>query len=100
RTLFAAALAGGWQALHADAAAQPRGLTAGASLDLITLKSRHPALLERHDDEIVDSWIFAGGRELIDCVWRAGEKVVQDGRHRDRDALIARYGRALRELRA
>jgi formiminoglutamate deiminase len=100
RTLFAAALAGGWQALHTDAATQPRGLTPGASLDLITLNSRHPALLERHDDEILDSWIFAGGRELIDCVWRAGERLVQGGRHRDRDALIARYGRALRELRA
>jgi formiminoglutamate deiminase len=100
RTLFEAALAGGWQALHVDAAAQPRGLTAGASLDLVTLNSRHPALLERHDDEILDSWIFAGGRELIDCVWRAGERVVAGGRHRDRDKLIARYGRALRELRA
>ena len=100
RTLFEAALAGGWQALHADPAAQPRGLTAGASLDLVTLNSRHPALLERHDDEILDSWIFAGGRELIDCVWRAGERVVAGGRHRDRDELIARYGRALRELRA
>ena len=99
-TLFAAALAGGWQALHADVATQPRGLTAGASLDLITLNSEHPALLARHDDEILDSWIFAGGRELIDCVWRAGVRVVQGGRHRDREALIARYGRALRELRA
>jgi len=100
RTLFEAALAGGWQALHGDPATQPRGLTAGASLDLITLNSRHPALLERRDDEILDSWIFAGGRELIDCVWRAGERVVAGGRHRDRDKLIARYARALRELRA
>jgi formiminoglutamate deiminase len=100
RTLFDAALAGGWGALHSDAATRPHGLAAGASLDLITLRSRHPALLERRDDEILDSWIFAGGRELIDCVWRAGGKVVQDGRHRDRDALIARYGRALHELRA
>jgi formiminoglutamate deiminase len=100
RTLFESALAGGWQALHADAPAQPRGLTAGASLDLVTLNRHHPALLEREDDEILDSWIFAGGRELIDCVWRAGERVVQGGRHRDRDALIARYGRALHELRA
>jgi formiminoglutamate deiminase len=100
RTLFEAALAGGWQALHGDAATQRRGLTAGASLDLVTLNSRHPALLERHEDEILDSWIFAGGRELIDCVWRAGERVVAGGRHRDRDPLIARYGRALRALRA
>jgi cytosine/adenosine deaminase-related metal-dependent hydrolase len=67
---------------------------------VVTLAANHPALLERRDDELLDSWIFAGGRELIDCVWRAGERVVSGGRHRDRDALIARYGRALRALRA
>jgi formiminoglutamate deiminase len=100
RTLFEAALGGGWQALHAEAAASPRGLTAGASLDLVTLNATHPALLERRGDEILDSWIFAGGRELIDCVWRAGERVVSGGRHRDREALIARYARALHKLRA
>jgi formimidoylglutamate deiminase len=61
---------------------------------------KDPALLERRGDEILDSWIFAGGRELIDCVWRAGERVVSGGRHRDRDALIVRYARALRTLRA
>jgi formiminoglutamate deiminase len=100
RTLFEAALAGGAQALHGAAAAPPAGLAPGASLDLITLNAAHPALLERRGDELLDSWIFAGGRELIDCVWRAGERVVEGGRHRDRDALTARYGRALRALRA
>ena len=100
RTLFEDALAGGWRALHADAAASPRGLVHGASLDVVTLAGGHPALIERRDDELLDSWIFSGGRELIDCVWRAGERVVSGGRHRDRDALIARYARALRKLRA
>jgi formimidoylglutamate deiminase len=57
-------------------------------------------LLERHGDEILDSWIFAGGRALIDCVWRAGALLVQDGRHRARAALEARYAQALRVLRA
>ena len=61
---------------------------------------KDPGLIERRDDELLDSWIFSGGRELIDCVWRAGERVVSGGRHRDRDALIARYARALRKLRA
>jgi formiminoglutamate deiminase len=99
RTLFEAALAGGWQALHGDART-PQGLCVGASLDLVTLDRDHPLLLERSADEILDSWIFAGGAELIDCVWRAGERVVSGGRHRDRDALIARYSRALQRLRA
>jgi formimidoylglutamate deiminase len=100
RTLFDASLGGGRQALHSGMAAQPAGLAPGASLDLVTLDSNHPALLERRGDEILDSWIFAGGRELIDCVWRGGERVVSGGRHRDSEALSARYARALRTLRA
>jgi len=95
RCLFEAALAGGRQALQGA-----EGLVPGASLDLVTLKGRHPVLLERHGDEILDSWIFAGGRALIDCVWRAGALLVQDGRHRARVALEARYAQALRVLRA
>jgi formimidoylglutamate deiminase len=93
RTLFDAALAGGWQATVS-------GLTPGASLDLLTLRSTHPALLERRGDEILDSWIFAGGRELIDCVFRNGERLVSAGRHRDRDTLVAGYARALHKLRS
>jgi formimidoylglutamate deiminase len=101
RSLFERALAGGWQALHGAAAeAAPYGLTAGASLDVVSLKAQHPALIERHGDEILDSWIFAGGRGVIDCVWRAGVKVVSGGRHRERDAVLARYARTLRRLRS
>src|SRR3984885_15364857 len=98
RHLFEAALAGGRQALGGTPS-DPAGLTLGASLDLITLNQAHPALAERRGDEILDSWIFAGGRELIDCVWRAGVQVVRGGRHRDREALVARYAQALRRLR-
>jgi formimidoylglutamate deiminase len=99
RTLFEAALAGGRQALQGGAAAGPAGLAAGASLDLVTLRQDHPALLEHRADEILDGWIFAGGRELIDCVWRAGERLVSGGRHRDRAALLERYAQALHKLR-
>jgi cytosine/adenosine deaminase-related metal-dependent hydrolase len=99
RTLFDAALGGGSQVLQA-APGGPTGLAPGASLDLVTLRASHPALLERSGDEILDSWIFAGGRELIDCVFRAGERLVTGGRHRDREALVAGYARALHKLRA
>ena len=94
RCLFEAALAGGRQALATMAALAP-----GASLDLVTLNAAHPSLMERREDEVLDSWIFAGGRELIDCVWRAGSKVVSGGRHRARDAIVARYAQAMRKLR-
>jgi formimidoylglutamate deiminase len=100
RCLLEAALAGGRQAVQGATAAAATGLAPGASLDLITLAAGHPALLERQADEILDSWIFAAGRDAIDCVWRAGTKLVEGGRHRDRAAVAARYAAALRRLRA
>ena len=98
RSLFDGALAGGSQALQPAPGAV--GLAPGASLDLVTLAAGHPALLERQGDEILDSWMFASGREAVDCVWRAGERLVSGGRHRDRERLVARYAQALRRLRA
>ncbi len=99
RSLFDAALAGGTQAL-AVGAGKAVGLAAEAPFDLVSLDAAHPALIERREDEILDSWIFAGGREAVDCVWRAGEKVVSGGRHRQREAIVARYRRAMKALLA
>jgi formimidoylglutamate deiminase len=100
RTLFDAALAGGAQALLTGAAPQDAGLAVGGWLDLVTLRGDDPALVARREDEILDSWIFCGGRAAIDCVWRAGEKVVMDGRHRQREGIQARYARTMRRLLA
>ncbi|MGC1730657.1 MAG: hypothetical protein WA747_14925, partial [Steroidobacteraceae bacterium] len=83
-----------------QAQAAPVVLAAGAPLDVVSLNADHPVLAARHGNEILDSWIFAGGRELIDCVWRLGVKLVSGGRHRAREALVARYTRALRKLLA
>ncbi|HEX3844108.1 MAG TPA: formimidoylglutamate deiminase [Steroidobacteraceae bacterium] len=100
RSLFDAALAAGAQALCGAGARDRVGLAADGPLDLVSLDAAHPALIERHEDEILDSWIFAAGRDTIDCVWRAGEKVVSAGRHRDREAIVARYRRAMKTLLA
>jgi|SRR6185312_3028382 len=98
RSLFDAALAGGAQALGGTGTGGPVGLIADAPFDLVGLDAAHAALIERREDEILDSWIFAAGRDAIDCVWRAGEKVVSGGRHRQRDGIIARYRRAMKTL--
>jgi formimidoylglutamate deiminase len=95
RTLFDAALAGGAQVLQS-----PRGLLAGALLDVVSLNVEQPELVQRQEDSILDSWIFSGGRRLVDCVWRAGEKVVVNGRHLRRAAIEARYRLALQKLLA
>jgi hypothetical protein len=34
----------------------------------------------------------------VDCVWRAGRKVVSGGRHVEREAILAGYARALERL--
>jgi len=96
RSLFDAALSGGASALHST----PRtgALKPGAMADIVSLDASHPVLAERHADEILDSWIFAGGRAVVDCVWRAGVKVVINGRHYRREALLTRYRRTLQGL--
>jgi len=96
RSLFEAALAGGAQALR------PReegvGLCTGAALDLLSLQQEDPSLAGASGDALLDAWIFCAGRTAIDCVWRAGVKLVQNGRHRERAAIQARYARVLRHL--
>ena len=91
--LFRAALAGGAQALGAPAA-----LTPGSAADIVSLDASHPALVGRQDDALLDALVFAGGRSLIDGVWRQGRKRVSQGRHLERDAIVARYGRVLQDL--
>jgi cytosine/adenosine deaminase-related metal-dependent hydrolase len=70
----------------------------GEFLDVVSLDTGQPQLVQRREDDILDSWIFSGGRQLVDCVWRAGEKVVVNGRHRHRDGIVARYRGALKNL--
>jgi formiminoglutamate deiminase len=101
RSLFEAALDGGWQALQGAASgAVGPGVAVGASLDLVSLARGDAALLARREDELLDSWIFSGGRSSVDCVWRAGVKLVSDGRHRAREPLLTRYAAALQRLLA
>ncbi|HEY3637293.1 MAG TPA: formimidoylglutamate deiminase [Rhizomicrobium sp.] len=92
RALFDGALAGGAQALG-----QPNcALRLGGPADFFSLSAADPSLAGRKDDAILDSWIFAGA--AIDSVWRRGQQIVSGGRHRDRDAIAARYGQVLRNL--
>jgi formiminoglutamate deiminase len=94
RALFGAALAGGTQAL-----AQPSaGLTQGARADIVTLDTAHPSLAGRARDAVLDGIIFAAGSPAIDCVWAGGDKVVEGGRHRLRDAARARFNATIRRL--
>jgi formimidoylglutamate deiminase len=95
RALFGACLAGGAQALGVRA-----GLAVGCPADLVSLDAAHPALCERAGEALLDAWIFAARSSPVDCVWRGGVKVVADGRHLRRDAILARFRAAMQRLLA
>jgi formiminoglutamate deiminase len=94
RSLYAAALAGGSHALGL----RTTGIVEGAPADLVSLDARHPALVARQGDAILDSLIFAARDRLVDCVWRGGCKLVEGGRHLRRDACLARFRTAMQRL--
>lgn len=92
--LFAGALAGGAQALGAAQG----GLAAGTSADIVSLAPDHPVLAGRNGNAVLDSWIFAGYRGAVDCVWRGGRKCVEGGRHLARARAEERYRETIRRL--
>ena len=92
RRLFEAALQGGAQALGEAAS----GLAEGAPADIVSLDAEHPSLFGCQGDAILDSWIFAGAP--VDCVWRAGRKVVERGCNSARGEIAARYRGALKSV--
>ncbi|HVI33989.1 formimidoylglutamate deiminase [Phenylobacterium sp.] len=95
--LFRGALTGGARALGVPAA---EGLAEGGPADIVALSADHPDLAGRSGDQWLDSWVFAAGGAAVADVWRAGEHVVQGGRHRARDGIEARYRQALARLTA
>ncbi len=94
RVLFEGAVRGGAQALGVAGA----GITSGARADLFSLSSDAVSFVERSGDALLDSWIFAGGGDRIDCVWRAGRKRVSAGKHEAREGVENRYRVTLRRL--
>lgn len=92
-TMFRAALAGGGRALGVRAE-----IAEGLAADIVSLDVNHPSLIGRAQDRLLDSWIFAAGRGVVDCVWRRGRRVVSRGRHEAREEIVARYIRSLSGL--
>jgi formimidoylglutamate deiminase len=89
--LWRAALAGGAQAVgRATGAIAP-----GARADFVVLHADDPALAEQPPEYVLDAAIFGPVRRAVRDVMIGGEWLVRDGRHRDEDAVLARYRRVL-----
>jgi formimidoylglutamate deiminase len=71
-----------------------------ASGDVVVLDADAPQFAGASADDVADRWIFSGNRPLVREVHVAGERVVADGRHRDREAIAARYRDAMASLLA
>ena len=89
-------LAGGAQAL-----AQPMGAIApGNRADIVLLDAEHPAFAAATPAEWLDAWVFAGRHGCVDTVIAGGATVVEGGRHRRREPIVARYRDTMRRLMA
>ena len=68
--------------------------------DRVVLDTDAPILAGAVDADVIDRWIFSGNANAVRDVEVAGVRVVEDGRHRDREAIAARYRDAMRKLLA
>lgn len=93
-TLYQGAALGGARALG-----QPTGrIEAGCRADLVELNAQHPLLYGRRHDGVLDTWLFAGGSEMVRSAWVAGTLCVSEGRHKSRDRIEASGRQAMRGL--
>lgn len=90
--LYDQALKGGAQALGAAG-----GIAAGRSADLLALDLSAVNYLPA--EKVLDHFVFARGIG-VDSVWVGGTKQVEGGRHRKREAIAARFARAMAALSA
>lgn len=74
------------------------GLAQGGVADMVSLAVEDPAMICRKGDALLDSWIFAGPGRAVDCVWAAGRKLVERGRHQRREEISRDYRMAMEQL--
>jgi formiminoglutamate deiminase len=94
RSLYDNALAGGARALGRRVGA----IEPGHRADLVVLDAGHPDLVAVSGNRWIDAYVFVTGRAAIDTVLVGGKTLVSGGRHLHRDAIGARYARAMARL--
>lgn len=93
-TLYTGALRGSARALSRDSGE----IAVGRLADLVAIDGDAPALCALRDDQLLDGMIFASGEGIVRDVWSAGRHAVIEGRHIARDAIVARYRKAIASL--
>lgn len=93
-TLWGDALFGGARAAGVALGA----IEEGARADLLVLDDTAPQFVGREPDALLDTFVFAGNRNLVRDVMVNGQWCVRDGRHRDAVRIAERYAAALRRI--
>ena len=88
-TLFEAAQTGGMKAA---------GVSSAGDDDRIILRANAIELAGRSGDDVLDAWIFASGRPVIDRVWAGGKLVVDEGRHAGRSDAERNFTKVMAKL--
>jgi formiminoglutamate deiminase len=96
RRLYQEALSGGAQAL----ARAIGSIAPGRRADIVVLDGHDPDLAGNGGDLWLDKYVFVAGRRLVKTVLVGGEKIVEDGTHRARAAIAARYRELIAHLAA
>ena len=92
--IYRLAAKGGAQALGRDSGE----IAVGRLADLAALDTDHPALCALKPEQYLDGWTFAAPDGVVSDVWSAGRHSVQSGRHVRREAVVAKYRSAMRDL--
>ncbi len=95
RVLFEQAVKGGAQAAGRTSGA----IAPGYRADLLALDASALDLDGSTEDQTLDTWIFAGDDRMVSDVWSSGRHMVEDGRHRQSDAIRNRYRSTMQALR-
>lgn len=83
----------------ATALGQPVGrLEAGFRADFLVLNGAHEMLSGREPDAVLDSWVFAGDKGMLDSVWVAGQPVIEHGIHQQDASFGAAMIKTIKEL--
>jgi formimidoylglutamate deiminase len=84
--------------LHGVLASGAQASGHAEGMDWLVLDDVAPQLAGAMPRDAIDRWIFSGNRNLVREVHVAGQRVVADGRHPERDAIAARYAAAMHTL--
>ena len=94
-SLYLGAVTGGAQATG-QAVGQ---LKVGKQADLVELDTDHYLLDGLSEDALLDTYLFGGDRTMISSVVVGGQTLIDRGRHKDDERLMADFASVLKELR-